>query len=354
MNSKDTFSDIYPQSLTRLPTYKCNAACEQCCFESNPQIKHKASLESIKNNLESAKKAFPSLKLIVFSGGEVFLLKDKLFDAIKHARHLGFQVRCVTNAFWAKTKKNSDHISNLLAEADISEINISTGADHQKFVPFESVENACESLTAANIPTLVTVEADADSTKCLDQAKESQIFRTIFETRPHLFSLQSNSWMPFHEGYEERGTACGLDNINDGCTQVFNNIVITPYGRLAACCGLTFEHIPEMTLGEINETHDNLSELFSVGYNDFIKIWIHVDGPGVILKKIFGNDIPEDLKNVRHICQACAFLHLNPSARDQLKRKYIEFVPEVVARFTLKTKLLADEGKISSRNFSKC
>ena len=103
MNSKDTFSDIYPQSLTILPTYKCNAACEQCCFESNPQIKHKGSLESIKNNLESAKKAFPSLKLIVFSGGEVFLLKDKLFDAIKHARLLGFQVRCVTNAFWAKT-----------------------------------------------------------------------------------------------------------------------------------------------------------------------------------------------------------------------------------------------------------
>jgi len=29
-----------PESFTILPTYRCNAACRECCFESHPGIKH--------------------------------------------------------------------------------------------------------------------------------------------------------------------------------------------------------------------------------------------------------------------------------------------------------------------------
>src|SRR5689334_24955999 len=38
-------ADVEPESVTLLPTYRCNAACRECCFESHPGIKHRMSRE---------------------------------------------------------------------------------------------------------------------------------------------------------------------------------------------------------------------------------------------------------------------------------------------------------------------
>ena len=334
--------EVFPQSITILPTYRCNAECAECCFESNPRIRKRLELAEIVSALDRAHAAFPALQLAVFSGGEAFLLKDDLFRAIAHARSLGLRVRCVTNAFWGKTKRTALSIVTRLLAAGVSEINISTGADHQEHVPFESVENACEVLVNSGILTLVTVEKDSPSTNCLQRASESHRFRHLLENHPRLFSIQCNSWMPFHAEYVERGMPAGLESLTEGCNQILNNLVVTPYGRLAACCGLTFEHIPELTLGDLSTKEMN--DLFQYALNDFLKIWIHLDGPATILRKLFGNEINEELKEIRHICQACAVLHLHPKVRSELSSRYREFVPDVMARFALKVEIRRRES----------
>lgn len=326
--------EIYPQSLTILPTYRCNAECTECCFESNPRIKQRLGLEDITRAIDDAKATFPALQLIVFSGGEAFLLKDDLFIAIRHARDQGLLVRCVTNAFWGKTQRTAQRTVAKLLEADVSEINISTGSDHQEHVPLESIEHACEALVQAQIVTLLTVEKDSPQTNCLERARSSAVLKFLLQEHPRWFTIQCNSWMPFHKDYIERGEPSGLESLNDGCNQVFSNLVVTPYAKLAACCGLTFEHIPEMTLGDLRAT--SMSDLFDTAVSDFLKIWIHIDGPGTILRKLFGSDINDELKDVRHICQACAILHLHPKVRTELRARYLEFVPDVMARFALK------------------
>ena len=260
-----------------------------------------------------------------------------LFLAISHARSLGLRVRCVTNAFWGKTSRMARRNVASLLEAGVSEINISTGADHQEHVPFESIENACEALVTAGVMTLVTVEKDSPKTNCLQRATSSERLRQVLERHPRLFSIQCNSWMPFHAGYVERGAPAGLESLTDGCNQIFNNLVVTPYGRLAACCGLTFEHIPELTLGDLNA--EEMQGLFNSALNDFLKVWIHLDGPATILRKLFGDKINDELKEVRHICQACAVLHLHPKVRSELSSRYQVFVPDVLARFALKVEI---------------
>jgi len=219
--------EVFPQSLTILPTYRCNAECRECCFESNPRIKRRLNLEEIINAIDHAKKSFPPLELIVFSGGEVFLLKDDLFIAIAHARSLGLQVRCVTNAFWGKTLRTAERTVARLLDAGVSEVNISTGADHQEHVPFASIENACEALVTS-VVTLLTVEQDSSETNCLERVRLSDRLKTLLEEHPLLFSIQCNSWMPFHANYVERGAPAGLDSLTDGCSQIFNNLVVTP------------------------------------------------------------------------------------------------------------------------------
>ena len=94
--------DVFPQTLTILVTYQCTAACPQCCFECTPQIKGRIPTHKILNYIDAAHESFPNLKLIVFSGGECFLLGDDLVTIVSHAHGKGLSVRCVTNGYWGK------------------------------------------------------------------------------------------------------------------------------------------------------------------------------------------------------------------------------------------------------------
>jgi hypothetical protein len=38
---------VHPQILTILATYKCTAACQNCCFSSNPYLTKRITLQEI-------------------------------------------------------------------------------------------------------------------------------------------------------------------------------------------------------------------------------------------------------------------------------------------------------------------
>src|SRR5207247_1756710 len=94
-----------PTHLTILPTYRCTAACAQCCFESNPHVQGRIPIERILDYIDQAAGDFPSLRLVVFSGGECFLLRRDLDAAIERATSRGLATRCVTNGYWATSPR---------------------------------------------------------------------------------------------------------------------------------------------------------------------------------------------------------------------------------------------------------
>ncbi len=59
------------------------------------------------------------------------MLKADLFEAIQYCSEKGLQSRCVTNVYWAKRDKKAKHYAIKLRETGITEINTSTGLDHQ-------------------------------------------------------------------------------------------------------------------------------------------------------------------------------------------------------------------------------
>lgn len=333
------FLSVFPTSLTVIPTYRCTAACEQCCFESSPKVRGRLSLETIKARLREAHATFPALRLVVFSGGEVFLLKRDLYAAIAYAGSLGLMTRVVTNGFWGGSPERAHATVEQLRRAGLAEMNLSTGLDHQRWVPLASVINAADAAATAGLTTLVTVEQDGHDSRCLADALAQARARGMLQ-RPN-FRLQANSWMPFHAEADSRKALADRRELGAGCSQVFNNLVVTPHDQLAGCCGLTFEHIPEMKLGQLGESA--MAAMYEAQLSDFLKAWIHVDGPYRIMVRLFGEEAEEALAEVNHICQACVIMHQHPRVRDALKARYAEFVPEVMARLNAKVRLLARE-----------
>ncbi len=333
-----------PDTMTIITTYRCNAACIECCFECTPKVRGRLSLASMQRHIDQAVTEFPGLKLIVFSGGECFLLKRDLYAAIAHAHQHSLLTRCVTNGFWGKTKKLCDETVRQLVQAGITEINISTGLDHQEWVPVQSVIRAAQTLVDSGIFTLVTVEKDTADSECLQLLVDDPEIRQIRQ-RPDLFRLQCNSWMPFHDTSQWRGDINDKRELISGCKQLFHNITLTPKEELSACCGLTMEHIPEMKLGTLPATESMAARYYSQ-FEDFLKIWINVDGPYTIITRLFGEAAHEDLKGVVHICQACAILHKNPEIRARIQQRYMEFVPDVMSRFYLKQSIDAQSMQV--------
>jgi len=320
-----------PHTLTILCTYQCTAACKQCCFESSPQVKGRLSLKTILARISEAKKSFPGLRLVVFSGGEAFLLKDDLYAAVHHATLLGLMTRIVTNGSWGKTLTSAAAVVEKLIASGITEINISTGVDHLEWVPLESVVNAALSLCEAGVRTLVTVEADTIDRDCMGELRANSSFLRAIKSGN--LQLLNNSWMPFSDDASDRKRNFDVSSLQGGCAQIFSTVVVTPHDNLSACCGLTLEHIPEMRLGHNSGT--NMHELYTAQRDDFLKVWIHVDGPYTIVKRVMGDESLALLANVSHICQCCAILHQSPSVRERLARDYTQYIPEVMTRFAL-------------------
>jgi hypothetical protein len=324
------------QSITFITTYQCTAACKECCFESSPTLDSgKLTFEFMKGVMDEAIKTLPSLKLVVFSGGECFMLKDQLFKTIAHATHNGLHTRCVTNGYWGKTPASAARNAARLRDAGISEMNISTGMDHQEWVPLQSVVNCAEALLRENIFTLVTIEKDTAQSTCWETAHDA--LKALREAHPAKLRIICNSWMPFHKDAVQRADQRAY-NVDKGCDQLFSNLVITPYKMLSACCGLTYEHIPEMRMGLVGAKP--LGGFVTDIAEDFLKIWIHMDGPKEIVRKITGKPANELMDGTVHICQACAILHQNEPFRKALQARYQEFLPEVVGRFLLRKAIM--------------
>lgn len=335
----DAVSFCSPSSVTILPTYKCTAACKECCFESSPKIKERLSRQELFYVVDKIITDLENVKVIVFSGGECFTLGDDLFDILKYikSKNSSMHTRCVSNGYWGKSFKKAKKITDKLIDSGLSEINFSTGLDHQKFVPLDSVMNSALACIQKGINTLVTIESDTPSSKCLENFIQHDYFLELSGNCK--FTYQVNSWMPFHDSSTPRKKDLKKSDIDKGCDQLMENMVVTPHGRLSACCGLTFEHMPEMIIGDI--TDDNYSDTYSNQLDDILKLWIKTHGPFHILKEVYGDDseISEKLNDIQHQCHACVLLH----KKDREQRKIGDFltnsevVPEVLSKINIRS-----------------
>jgi len=343
-----TVAKAHLRTLTIIGTYRCTAACRQCCFESSPAVGGQLSLDEIVRAIDQARELSASLRVVVFSGGEATLLRDTLFAALRYCRERGLRTRLVSNGSWGKSATSSRRFVARLAEAGLTELNLSTGPEHQEWVPLRSVENAARAALEHGLRTVVSVESCPDG----HSAKETYAtLAALVQRRPASLRLIYSSWMTFKTSdaaSSERARSVPRE-VFGPCEQLFKNIVVTPHRAISACCGLTFEHIAEMKVGRLAEAlrGNDLARAYQTTLNDFSKIWLAVEGPAAMLRHALGAAAADALTaSSHHICEVCALLHQNEEAVAALRRIYPQHAPGILQRFGLKTfeSLLPEEA----------
>lgn len=325
--------DHIPHTLTIITTYQCNAACNDCCFGCNPSISLRLRLEDIREFINQAIDSFPGLRLVVFTGGEPFLLGKDLFAAIRHAKDRELLTRCVSNGYWGKKEAFARRTARNLLESGVDEINISTGLDHAKWVDIGAVVSAAIAVADLGIFSLITVEQDSSDSDVLNVLRNDNKLASYLEAgKVH---IQSNSWISFNEKSTPRVEAMNRRQLLlRGCEQLFENCTFTPNKEVSGCCGLTFEYIPEMLIAR--EKHDELTKAYSCQADDFMKIWLKVDGPYRILESAIGSEHPDLLGSISHPCHACAILHQNAEIRERVMKSHPAHLERVLRSFYAK------------------
>lgn len=336
---------VEPEVLTILGTYKCTAACENCCFGSNPYLTKRLDLAEISSFIREGAR-FTECKLVVFSGGECFLLGDDLVAAIELASSLGLRTRCVTNGYWAKRLSHGRARLQVLKDAGLGELNISTGDYHQRWVAQDAVVNAaCLSVELELDETVIVVELQKERGVTADSLAADPRVAALLADDGSRFRLVESPWMPMDveeriDQPDDRLLSRKTLHLRGGCDSVLKTLVVTPERRFGYCCGLTREQIPELNAVW---TGDDMDELVEAGARDFMKIWLFVDGPERILAWAATKDGRIDWEHrYGHRCHSCLALFADPLVRNAIRTHYRERVDDVLVRYV--ARLRTEQG----------
>jgi hypothetical protein len=280
------------KSLVLSVTAQCPIRCRFCGVHAGPHRKERMSLLYMTRMIDEVR-SFGVASLVVFTGGEPFLLGDDLSAAVAYAAKRGFMTRIVTNAYWAMSFERAAEVLSQLKEAGLTEINYSCDDFHQEHIPLERIRWASDAASRLGIPALLAVKGVRNSQITPDYldayfGRKLARFDRARENPPN----DVLSWgitVPVgwdSEGWTDDDMAWPADQQAwQGCCEaVLDNVVITSSGKLTICCGIGSDEIPETIIGDTNETP--LFDLLVTANNDLIVNWLALEGPYSIMRFI--------------------------------------------------------------------
>jgi len=330
---------IKPKTLSLLTTYKCTSSCKNCCFGCNPKIDARLDVNEMKHYIDITLKSYKdSLKVLVLTGGECFLLGNELDEIISYAKENDLMVRVVTNGYWAKSYDETYERLKTLINLGLSEINFSTGDDHLEWTPYENIVNGCVASVELGIMCVVNVERHDKSEFTAKRFFEDTRLKEIMndESKRNLLKIESGIWISFNN--EDSLTYNNIpiyDSNVQGCTALFNTIAINPYSEIIACCGLTSEYIKCMRLGNLRKDNISIKEVWENQFYDFIKIWLFTEGPLKILNFIQEKKGSNHNYSNRHICDICSEIFKSQQNINILQNCYKEVLPTIILKYLL-------------------
>jgi len=323
---------IYPRTLSLITTHQCTAACDHCCFGCTPKVHKHVPVKNLHRYIDQATE-IPTFELVVFTGGECFLLGKDLDDLVGRANNHGYATRFVSNGYWATSPKVARDRVDRLAKNGLKEANFSTGDFHSKYVNPAYIQHGAMACADAGLTSLVMIELFKDSTFDFDGFINTPGFKEYVESRRVV--LKASPWMSFDGEADLKYSSQYVElmtNNTHGCSSSLDVVAINPDEHLISCCGLTLEEIEELHLGDLKER--TIAEILSGVPTDFIKIWIHLKGPRAIVEYARRYDESIELpKDMAHICEVCRYMYHNPKVADVIREHPPEDASELVASY---------------------
>lgn len=326
---------VEPVSFGLITTDKCTAACKDCCFGCRQDNDKTMCLQMMTDIVSQASESFPKVKVIVLTGGECFLLGEDLYSIVCHINSHGLASRIVTNAFWASSFKKAYNILKRLKECGLTEINVSTGDEHLKWVPYDNIVNVIVASIKNDIPLTINIESSGSKT-----FKKSLLIEDIrlkkYQESYDSVRIVNGSWISFdnENGEKEQKQTIALGTNLRRCSSLFMTPSINPDGKVVSCCGLTSQRHPHLEMGDL--TQSSLREIVETSFEDFLKIWIYTEGPFSILDYCskFNNTLPE-ISRDKHICEYCHTIYTNNEVFNTIKSHYKKIVANVISKYII-------------------
>lgn len=324
-----------PRLLVISPTHKCTASCENCCIGCTPKITQVMDYDTIVRHIDEAFESFPNIGCVVFTGGECTLLGADLDRAIQYAAKHNVIVRIVTNAHWATTYDIAKKRIKRFIDAGLVEINFSTGDNHQQFIKFENIKNAIKASYDLHLKTIVvSTEIHPNSTFTSSSLSEDPEIGPLIRNKS-VISIEA-SWMQFKKdstSFQGESLARFTEK-NKPCKDIFNSIVVHPNSQMLACCGLTVEYNPFLKLGDLHSK--SMIELYNEQFNDLFKLWLYIEGPEVIYRKVMKKRDLSPLPQP-HCCAYCLDLIRDQENIKAMKTILPQELPSIISHFKLST-----------------
>lgn len=131
---------IRPSGLHLLLTYRCTLECAHCFVWGSPRQTGAMSIETVRHILAQAS-GMGTVESIYFEGGEPFLCYSTLLAGTREAKHLGFSVGIVSNAYWGTSVERAFRTLRPLAGL-VDELLISSDDYHRCRAAGLRTENA--------------------------------------------------------------------------------------------------------------------------------------------------------------------------------------------------------------------
>ncbi len=299
-------------SLVFSTTYKCPISCRYCGAECSPERTERLSLKDMIRIVDVVY-SYGKLELVVFTGGEPFLLGDDLLRCVEYCAKKGMATRIVTNAFWAKTTEIAKEIMKKFKEAGLKEINLSCDDYHQEFIPLERIKYANDACIVVGLPCLIGHKIMKNcniSLNYLETFLGCKLARfNPKKKNPDNNIVSTGYTVPIAEDMhlipdEEILYPPSDHHWKAPCSSILQRVVITPRKELSICCGMVPRKVEEIVFGTLDEY--TLEELIIKAHKDLIVNWLALEGPYGLMKFILKKnpDIPFRKKYVNkcHLC----------------------------------------------------
>jgi hypothetical protein len=254
-----------------------------------------------------------TLRLVVFTGGESFLLGRDLFRTVSYVAEKGITTRIVTNAYWASSKKRALAVLGELKALGLTEINVSCDDYHQDFIPLENIKHVNDAAVEIGLPLLLAHRRKPGGRITVEYLSkylgvDLHVYRKG-QKNPDNNVICTGRNVPLDSSSEQTTSEPWDIPESDSdwmgaCDSVLRSIIITSDLAVHVCCGIAMITIPELSIGSLLE--DDLITILQRGNQDLITNWLALEGPASILSFVRSRDpnirLPEHFANRCHLC----------------------------------------------------
>ena len=317
-----SFKPNNPYCITLITTYRCNAACVDCCFGCRPDRGRTMTLDEMKHYVDVCIEAYPqSIRRLALTGGECFLLGDDLDEIVRYGTERKLTVDFMSNGFWGRTYKDAEERIYRLWQAGLKSVGFTIGADHDHIIPFRNCRNAAVASARMGFEVELRVERKVFGDDSIyEKLKKDRAFMRLVDANK--IQIKFWEWREYNnETIHKRRRAWRLRPYDESkpCELLFKEIVINPYGDVLACCGIGNARNPYMRLGNIWK--EPVKTLYERSFADVLKFWIHAEGAQAVLQYVYDNS---DIKFRQwgNGCDACMEIFENPQILPFLRDHY--------------------------------